>query len=116
MVKAMCLVCDMDPPKKHRMDDKDMDSLVSALVEAEGEDVMSAMALLRMLFLARFWSEFYTLAKYGSSVLGGPPDLFRREEARLAKKHVAEALRGWVNVFELIEQIDAAEDGDMEVG
>ena len=56
----------------------------------------------RMVFLTFFWSEFYTLAKYGIEELNLSPDkLFKEEDARLALKHaelcvdIADSLLMW---------------------
>ena len=56
----------------------------------------------RMVFLTYFWSEFYTLAKYGIEELNLSPDrLFKEEDARLALKHaelcidIADSLLMW---------------------
>jgi HEPN domain-containing protein len=42
----------------------------------------------KVIFLSYFWSQFYTLGKYGVEKLNIPPDqLFGKEEAELAIKH-----------------------------
>jgi hypothetical protein len=45
----------------------------------------------RLLLTTKFWSQFYTTAKYGNQKLGiGPEILFKEQEAKLALQHADE--------------------------
>jgi len=84
-VKSLFLLYGVEYSKKHRFEEGEF---VKVFGNAP-KDVA------RIFLLSRFWSSFYTVAKYGYERLGiGAEYLFRREEAELALRHAQECYYG----------------------
>lgn len=96
-IKATFLLLRRDYPKTHEFTEEQFEELLAAVPEQ-----LIGYNFPRLYLLHRFWSAFYTVAKYGYEKLGVPAkDLFEREEATLAIKHAekwyyaATTLMGW---------------------
>jgi HEPN domain-containing protein len=108
-VKALFLAKGLAAPKTHRLHhaslQDELAQLGARLRQKLTEEQWDRLDLPRALFLAGFWGEFYTVAKYGSDVIGvGPTHLFRRGEAQLALSHLEEVVEGFVRLFAPEEQ------------
>jgi HEPN domain-containing protein len=96
-IKATFLLLQGDYPKTHEFTEEQFEQLLVRVPEQlEYHDFP------RLYLLHRFWSGFYTVAKYGYEKLGVPAkDLFKKDEADLAINHAdkwyyaATALRDW---------------------
>ena len=102
-VKAVLSLLEIQFPRKHwwNHDTKDFLEIAQQIGKRELVEQLAAQGLghtvplPRLLFLANFWAQFYTTAKYGfnAGYLAPAQDLFRQEEAHLAVTHAAECLR-----------------------
>jgi HEPN domain-containing protein len=92
--KAIFKIMGLDFPKEHQLmleKRNDMRPEVKELLRKEFPKFFDKDKVPRILFLTYFWSEFYTIAKYG--IDGIPPDkLFTREDAELALKHAKDCV------------------------
>lgn len=85
-MKAIFLLLTDSYPKKHDFTDDDYVHVLSK-VPKQAENLNFA----RLFILSKFWSNFYSAAKYGNEKFGmGPEKLFKQEEAELALKHAEE--------------------------
>ena len=94
-IKAVFLVLKGDYPKKHEFTEEEFEEVLRAIPKD-----LSYIKIYKLYLYSKFWSQFYTVAKYGLEKLGlGPEKLFDRAEAKLALKHAensyiaAEALK-----------------------
>jgi HEPN domain-containing protein len=88
VVKAISLLLVKGYPKEHKIDDKRFADFLREVMAAVPPE-LAYQDVARVVFLARFWGEFYLTAKYGMEAIGTTPDrLFKREEAELALKHL----------------------------
>ncbi len=88
-VKAAMLCTAGDYPTKHRFTDEQAKILLGRIPEK-----LRYLGFHRLFLLSKFWTEFYTLAKYGNEELGlGPEKLFTNLEATLAAQHAEECYR-----------------------
>nr|MDO8080816.1 HEPN domain-containing protein [Candidatus Freyarchaeota archaeon] len=82
-VKAIFLFLQEEYPKKHEFEEKDFEKVLEKIPKK-----LEYLDLPKVYLYAKFWSNFYTTAKYGLEKLGvGAERLFEREEATLALKH-----------------------------
>jgi HEPN domain-containing protein len=92
--KAIFKIMGLDFPKEHQLmleKRNDMRPEVKELLRKDFPKFFDKDKVPRMLFLTYFWSEFYTVAKYGVGNI--PPDkLFTREDAELALKHAKDCV------------------------
>jgi len=96
-LKAIYLYFGEKHPQKHEFTDKDFMKVI------EKVPVDLAHYNFPRLLLLRFWSKFYSTAKYGNEELGvGPEKLFKDAEAKLALEHAEEChlaasgVRQWI--------------------
>jgi HEPN domain-containing protein len=98
-IKAIFLLLTDSYPKSHEFKDKEfkdiLDKIPSVLVYLEFH---------KLYLYSKFWSNFYTIAKYGLENFSiGAEKLFGQEEAELAKQHsekcyfAAYQLKGYLN-------------------
>jgi len=86
-VKAMFLACGAPFPKSHEVKELRFAELLKRIPD----EVAQVYNLPRVFLLARFWAEFYLVAKYGYEEMNvGPDKLFKSEEAKLAVDHARE--------------------------
>lgn len=84
-VKAMFKLVEKDPPRKHGINFEDAEHFLRCDDFPEGFSGFSKLG--RVIFLSKFWYEFYEYSKYGSMNLNYPPDQFLRiEDAERAIK------------------------------
>jgi len=89
-VKALFLSLDVPFPPKHRIKEMKFKEAVQKLTPDEANSYNFP----KVLLMARFWSEFYEVAKYGFEELGvGPDKLFAKAEAQVAIEHAGECYR-----------------------
>jgi HEPN domain-containing protein len=95
--KATFLLLRGDYPKTHEFTEEQFEQLLRGIPEH-----LEYHNFPRLYLLHRFWSGFYTVAKYGYEKLSVPAkDLFKKDEAALAIKHAdewyyaARALMDW---------------------
>lgn len=70
-------------PKDHKFDEKEFKKVLNEIPEA-----LENLEFHKLYLHSRFWSNFYTVAKYGLENFGiGAEKLFGKEEAELALKH-----------------------------
>ena len=87
-VKAIFLLLGHEYPKKHEFEEKDFERILESLPKN-----LNYLKIPCLYLYSRFWSSFYTVAKYGLERLGvGPEELFDRPEAELAIKHAEKCL------------------------
>lgn len=85
-IKATFLLLQKEYPKRHEFKEEEF---VSVLDKISKE--LEHLNFPRLYLLSKFWSNFYTVAKYGYGKFGvGPEKLFRKDEADLALKHAEE--------------------------
>lgn len=85
-IKAIFLLLTDKYPKKHEFEE---DEYVHLLKKVPKQ--IQFLNFGRLFILSKFWSNFYTVAKYGNEKFGiGPEKLFNKEEAELALKHAKE--------------------------
>jgi len=88
LLKAVSLLLINEYPREHKIDDKRFPAFLKKVMAAVPPEITYP-DVARIIFLARFWGEFYLTAKYGMEATGTTPDrLFKREEAELALKHL----------------------------
>lgn len=97
-VKGLFHAAGIDPPARHQIDDRRFRDELRRVREAvrtwsPREDEWQNEGMGRIFFLASFWAQAYTAAKYGSDVLDlSPSELFGRREAALALNHFGEVV------------------------
>jgi len=82
-IKAIFLLLQEKYPKKHEFKEKDFEAILKEIPEK-----LKYLEFSKLYLYSKFWSNFYTVAKYGLEKLGvGADKLFEKEEAELALKH-----------------------------
>ena len=82
-VKAIFLLLQEKYPRKHEFNEEEFEKILQ-MVPAQ----LKYLDLPKIYLYSKFWSQFYTVAKYGLEKLGvGADKLFEKEEAELARKH-----------------------------
>ncbi len=82
-LKAISLLLLDKYPKDHKFDEKEFKEVLKKIPEA-----LEYLDFHKLYLYSRFWSNFYTVAKYGLENFGiGSEKLFEQEEAGLAQKH-----------------------------
>jgi HEPN domain-containing protein len=82
-VKAIFLLFQEKYPRKHEFDEEEFEKILK-MIPAQ----LKYLDLPKVYLYSKFWSQFYTIAKYGLEKLGvGADKLFEKEEAELALKH-----------------------------
>jgi HEPN domain-containing protein len=95
-LKAVAALLGLDYPHTHGWNRDDLVKIVGQLQKRPLIDRLVErgfqLRLPRLLLLAKFWGELYTLSKYGiqDGLLASARDLFDRQEAELAIKHAEE--------------------------
>lgn len=85
-VKAIFLYLGLEYPKSHEFTDEQLLAVLKKVPEK-----LKHYDFVRLLLLTKFWSQFYTMAKYGSEKAKvGADKLFKRQEAELAYEHAKE--------------------------
>ena len=85
-VKAVFLVLGEQFPKQHEFKEQNFKKLLSKIPKE-----LQFYNFPRLYLLSKFWSEFYTVAKYGLEELEvGADKLFTDKEAKLASEHAEE--------------------------
>jgi HEPN domain-containing protein len=86
-IKSLLLACDVNFPKSHRVKEPPFVKLMPKIPAT----IRTCYNFPRVLLLAKFWSTFYLVTKYGFEELKvGADKLFRKEEANLAAQHAQE--------------------------
>lgn len=82
-MKSIFLVLQCDYPKRHEFKEEEFEIVLKNVPEK-----LNYLSLPKVYLYSKFWSNFYTIAKYGFETLGvGADKLFEKEEAELALKH-----------------------------
>lgn len=82
-LKAIFLLLEAKHSKRHQFSEGDFERIIEKIPEK-----LRHLELPKLYLYSRFWSSFYTTAKYGLGKIGvGPEKLFEKEEADLALKH-----------------------------
>ncbi len=99
-VKSLFLACDVNFLKSHEVKELPFAKLMPKIPAT----ACTAYNFPRILLLAKFWSTFYLVAKYGFEELKvGADKLFRREEANLAAHHAQEVYNACLLAFQNIK-------------
>lgn len=89
--KAAFLLLQEKYPRKHEFKEEEF---MAVLEKIPHESEFEYLNFPQIYLFSRFWSSFYTIAKYGYEKFGvGPEKLFEKEEAELALKHADKCLR-----------------------
>jgi HEPN domain-containing protein len=82
-VKAIFLLFQEKYPRKHEFDEEEFEKILKMIPTQ-----LKHLDLPKVYLYSTFWSQFYTVAKYGLEKLGvGADKLFEKDEAELALKH-----------------------------
>lgn len=82
-IKAIFLFSTDGYPKSHEFKDKEFKEILDKIPKA-----LKHVEYHKLYLYSRFWSNFYTMAKYGLDTFGvGAKKLFGKDEAELAKNH-----------------------------
>ena len=82
-IKAIFLLLNKNYPRKHEFTEKEFEEILRKTPPELGDSELPKLYL-----YSKFWSHFYTVAKYGLEEIGmGADKLFEKEEAELALKH-----------------------------
>jgi len=82
-IKAIFLFLQEKYPYKHEFKEEEFEAILRKIPER-----FKYLEFSKFYLYTKFWSNFYTVAKYGLEKLGvGPEKLFGKEEAELALKH-----------------------------
>jgi len=82
-VKAIFLLFQEKYPRKHEFSEEKFEKILKMIPNR-----LKYLDLPKVYLYSTFWSQFYTVAKYGLEKLGvGADKLFEKEEAELALKH-----------------------------
>ncbi len=88
-LKAIFLLVGEDYPKEHELRDKEFTKVLENIPKE-----LEYLNWVRVIVVSRFWSQFYTVVKYGHDRFKiGAEQLFKKEEAELAKKHAEECFQ-----------------------
>ena len=88
-IKAVFLLLTGQHPRKHEFKEEEFESILSKVPEE-----LKYLDFPKLYLYHKFWSSFYTIAKYGLERIGvGPEKLFEKEEAELALKHAEKCKR-----------------------
>jgi HEPN domain-containing protein len=89
-IKGIFLLLQEKYPKKHEFEEEEF---VALLEKVPKNPEFEYLNFPQLYLFSKFWSNFYTVAKYGYEKLGiGPEKLFEKEEAELALKHADKCL------------------------
>lgn len=81
--KAIFLLFQKEYPKRHEFKEEEFEAVLRKIPEK-----LQHLDFPKLYIYSKFWSSFYTLAKYGSDKLGvEAKKLFGEDEAELALKH-----------------------------
>jgi len=82
-IKSIFLQIQKKYPKRHDFKEEEFEYILNNI-----PGKLEYLNFSKLYLYSRFWSEFYTVAKYGLEKVGIPPQkLFDKEEAELAIKH-----------------------------
>jgi HEPN domain-containing protein len=82
-IKAVFLLLQEEYIKKHEFKEEEFEALLKKVPEK-----LKYLEFPKLFLYSKFWSSFYTVAKYGLEKIGvGADKLFGEEEAKLALKH-----------------------------
>jgi HEPN domain-containing protein len=82
-VKAIFLLFQEKYPRRHEFTEEEFENILKMI-----PDQLEHLDFPKVYLYSKFWSQFYTVAKYGLEKLGvGADKLFEKEEAELALKH-----------------------------
>ena len=85
-IKAIFLLLGYEYPKRHEFKEEDFEKILK-----NSPKNLNYLKIPRLYLYSKFWSNFYTVVKYGFKRLGVGPELFDRPEAELAIKHAENA-------------------------
>jgi HEPN domain-containing protein len=92
-VKTIFLLLHGGLPRKHEFSEEEFENVLRKIPSEyykSHEYFCGYVDLCKVYLYSKFWSQFYTVAKYGFDRLGvGADKLFGREEAELALKHAS---------------------------
>ena len=82
-IKAIFLLLQEQFPRRHEFKEEEFEAILDKIPER-----LKHLDFPKVYLYSKFWSNFYTVAKYGLEKLGvGADKLFEKEEAELALKH-----------------------------
>ena len=82
-LKAIFLLLESKHSKSHQFSEEEFEKILGKIPEK-----LKYLDFHKLYLYSRFWSAFYTVAKYGLEKIGvGPEKLFEKEEVELALKH-----------------------------
>ena len=86
-LKTIFLYLEEQSPKTHEITDEQFLKIIGKIPK----EIEQLIDCPRLLLISKFWSNFYTVSKYGNEKLGvGPEKLFKDKEAKLALEHAQE--------------------------
>jgi len=98
-IKAIFLLLTDSYPKSHEFKDKEFKAILDKIPE-----VLVHLEFHKLYLYSKFWSNFYTTAKYGLENFSvGPEKLFGPEEAELAKLHSEKCYRATHQLKEYLD-------------
>lgn len=87
-LKAIFLLLESKHSKSHQFSEEEFERILEKIPEK-----LKYFDFHKLYLYSRFWSAFYTVAKYGLEKIGvGPEKLFEKEEAELALKHARKCI------------------------
>jgi HEPN domain-containing protein len=112
-VKAVFLLFHGGHPRKHEFSEEEFENVLRKIPSEyykSHEYFCGYVDLCKVYLYSKFWSQFYTVAKYGLDRLGvGADKLFGREEAELALRHAMTCYTCASTLFNWIKQRAAAQ-------
>lgn len=82
-IKAIFLLLESQHSKSHEFREEEFEQILRKIPEK-----LRNLEFPKLYLYSKFWSAFYTVAKYGLEKIGvGPEKLFEKEEAELALRH-----------------------------
>lgn len=82
-IKSILILIQKNYPKSHEFKEEAFEQIMDKIPKE-----LMYLDFHKLYLYSKFWSEFYTIAKYGLEKLGIPAQkLFEKEEAELALKH-----------------------------
>lgn len=82
-IKSILMLIQRSYHKRHEFKEEEFEQILNNIPEK-----LKNLDFPKLYLYSRFWSEFYTIAKYGLEKIGVPAQkLFEKEESELALKH-----------------------------
>lgn len=82
-IKAIFLLLKGKYPKRHEFEEEEFEAILKKVPRK-----LEYLEFPKLYLYSKFWSNFYTVAKYGLEKIGvGANKLFEKEEAEIALKH-----------------------------